>query len=64
MQQRRCPPLGLLAPAVIAGRPEASIQSTMRHATPSMTRRYAMQPDRGENAQTLAEVLLQTGTGE
>jgi integrase len=46
-----------------AGRPEASIQSTMRHATPSMTRRYAMQRDRGENAQTLAEVLLQTGTG-
>lgn len=43
---------------VNAGRSEASVQSTMRHATPAMTRRYARQRDRGENAQTLAEVLL------
>jgi integrase len=44
------------------GRSEASVQSTMRHATPAMTRRYARQRDRGENAQTLAAVLLATGS--
>ncbi|HXL33681.1 MAG TPA: tyrosine-type recombinase/integrase [Gemmatimonadales bacterium] len=43
---------------VNAGRSEASVQSTMRHATPGMTRRYAKQRDRGENAQALAEVML------
>lgn len=43
---------------VNAGRSEASVQSTMRHATPSMTRRYSRQRDRGENAKTLAEVFL------
>lgn len=47
---------------VNAGRSEASVQSTMRHATASMTRRYARQRDRGENAQTLADVLLATGS--
>jgi len=47
---------------VNAGRSEASVQSTMRHATPAMTRRYARQRDRGENAQTLAAVLLATGS--
>ncbi|MGH2667618.1 MAG: tyrosine-type recombinase/integrase [bacterium] len=46
---------------VNAGQPEASVQSTMRHATAGMTRRYAKQRDRGENAQTLADVLLATG---
>lgn len=53
-------PAQLLANAL---RPEASIQSTIRHATPAMTRRYAMQRDRGENARVLADLLLQTGTG-
>ena len=48
---------------VNAGRSEASVQSTMRHATGSMTRRYARQRDRGENAQALADVLLATGSG-
>ena len=40
------------------GQSEASVQTTMRHATASMTRRYAMQRDRGENAAALARVLL------
>ena len=43
---------------VNAGRPEASVQRTMRHATLAMTRRYAMQRDRGENAAALAVALL------
>jgi integrase len=43
---------------VNAGRSEASVQSTMRHATAAMTRKYARQRDRGENARALAEVLL------
>jgi len=34
----------------------------MRHATASMTRRYAKQRDRGENAKVLADVLLATGS--
>jgi len=41
------------------GRSEASVQATMRHATPSMTRRYAKQRDRGENAAVLARALLE-----
>lgn len=54
----------LTAQALVnAGRPEAAVQSTMRHATPDMTRRYARMRDRGENAQALADALLQTGTG-
>lgn len=40
------------------GRPESTVQTTMRHATPAMTRRYAMQRDRGENAKALAVALL------
>jgi integrase len=43
---------------VNAGRPEAAVQRTMRHATAAMTRRYAMQRDRGENAEALAAALL------
>jgi integrase len=43
---------------VNAGQSEASVQTTMRHATASMTRRYAMQKDRGDNATALARVLL------
>ena len=44
-----------------AGVSEASVQVTLRHATASMTRRYAMQRDRGENARVMADVLLRTG---
>lgn len=44
---------------VNAGRSEASVQTTMRHSTAAMTRRYARQKDRGENAATLARVLLE-----
>jgi integrase len=47
---------------VNAGRSEASVQQTMRHTTTGMTRRYAKQRDRGENAQALADVLLATGS--
>jgi hypothetical protein len=43
---------------VNAGQTEASVQSTMRHETASMTRRYARQKDRGENAAALAKALL------
>ena len=43
---------------VNAGQSEASVQTTMRHETASMTRRYARQKDRGENAAALARVLL------
>lgn len=43
---------------VNSGQSEASVQTTMRHATPSMTRRYAKQRDHGENAAALARVLL------
>jgi len=43
-----------------AGRSEASVQTTMRHATAEMTRQYAKLRERGENAQALAEVLLAT----
>lgn len=40
------------------GQSEASVQTTMRHATPSMTRRYAKQRDKGQNANVMAEVML------
>lgn len=43
---------------VSSGQSEASVQATMRHATPSMTRRYAKMRDRGENAVALADALL------
>lgn len=46
---------------VDAGRPEASVQQTMRHTTSAMTRRYATQRDRGEDAQTMATLLLKAG---
>ena len=47
---------------VNAGQSEASVQTTMRHETPSMARRYARQKDRGENASALARVLFPTKT--
>lgn len=40
------------------GRSEASVQTTMRHATVEMTRRYAKQRDKGQNAKIMAEALL------
>lgn len=43
---------------VNAGQSEASVQTTMRHETASMTRRYTRQKDRGENAVALAKALL------
>lgn len=56
-----------------AGTPEAKIQTALRHATPSMTRRYVLQRSRGETARTVDEVLFpspvrlvdddETGTG-
>jgi len=48
---------------VEAGRSEASVQGTMRHRTAGMTRRYAKQRDHGENATTLARVLLEAKAG-
>jgi integrase len=44
-----------------AGRPEASVQRTLRHASPAMTRRYTMQRDRGEDARTMAGILFPDG---
>ena len=43
---------------VDAGQSEASVQTTMRHSQASMTRQYAMQRDRGENARAMADILL------
>ena len=48
---------------VNAGQPEANVQSTLRHATASLTRRYAMQRDHGENAAALARELLKVRLG-
>lgn len=55
---QRTPVIATAQLLVSAGQSEASVQTTMRHATASMTRRYAMQKDRGENANALAEVLF------
>jgi len=41
-----------------AGVQEARIQTGLRHTTAAMTRRYTMQRDNGENAKTMADVLL------
>ena len=43
-----------------AGVSEARIQVGLRHASPSMTRRYTKQRDQGENAKTMADVMLRT----
>jgi integrase len=43
-----------------AGVGEARIQTTLRHATAAMTRRYTKQKDKGENARTMADVLLKS----
>lgn len=47
---------------VDAGAPEARVQVGMRHATAAMTRKYAMQRDKGENAKLMANVLLPART--
>ncbi len=47
---------------VDAGASEARVQVGMRHATAAMTRRYAMQRDKGENARLMANVLLPART--
>jgi integrase len=44
-----------------AGRPEASVQQTLRHKDPSMTRRYTKQRMKGEDAAALAKVLQPAG---
>lgn len=38
----------------------ARIQMSMRHAGRMMTRRYAMQRERGENARALGNILLKS----
>jgi integrase len=43
---------------VNAGRPEASVQQTLRHSDPSMTRRYTRQKMKGEDAAAMACVVL------
>jgi len=43
-----------------AGQAEARVQVGMRHASADMTRRYARQKDKGENAKTMADILLRT----
>ncbi len=47
---------------VDAGASEARVQVGMRHATAAMTRRYAMQRDKGENAKLMANLLLPART--
>lgn len=41
-----------------AGMPEARIQTGLRHSTAGMTRRYAMQRDKGEASRMMADVML------
>jgi integrase len=43
---------------VNAGRPEASVQQSMRHASPNMTRRYTKMNDKAENARTMDTILF------
>ncbi len=40
-----------------AGRSEASVQVSLRHASAAMTRRYAKQRNRGENTKVMAGIL-------
>jgi hypothetical protein len=41
-----------------AGRPEASVEKTLRHASPTMTRRYTTQRDRGLDAAAMGSILV------
>ncbi len=43
---------------VNAGRPEASVQDTLRHSTADMTRRYTKQVNRGLDAKVLGDILV------
>ena len=43
------------------GRSEASVQQSLRHADPLMTRRYTKRKDQGENALVMDEVLFPLG---
>jgi len=40
-----------------ARRPEASVQKSLRHSSAAMTRRYAMQTDKGKDAATMGGIL-------
>ena len=40
-----------------AGAPESRIQHSLRHQSPSMTRRYTRMVDKGENARVISAVL-------
>ena len=44
-----------------AGRPEVSVQYSLRHSDPRTARRYTRQRDRGENAQKMDEILFLLG---
>lgn len=46
------------------GRPEVSVQAGLRHASPDMTRRYARQRDKGENAAAMDRLLFERPGGE
>jgi len=43
---------------VDAGRSEASVQQSLRHADPTMTRRYTKRRDQGENALAMDGILF------
>lgn len=43
---------------VAEGRPEASVQGTLRHASSEMTRRYTLQDGRAQDARVIGELLL------
>jgi len=49
---------------VDAGRPEASVQQSMRHIDPRMTRRYTKRKDQGDNALTMDGILFPPGREE
>ena len=46
---------------VDAGRPEASVQQSLRHTDPTMTRRYTKRKDQGENALMMDQILFPPG---
>jgi integrase len=48
--------------AINEGVPEAKVQTTLRHTTPEMTRRYTKQKDKGEVATAVADVMLRTAS--
>ncbi len=47
---------------VAAGRPEAAVQGSLRHASAEQTRRYTLQDGREENARVIGEILLTHGS--